>query len=151
MKSRLPDSADPFVAGWVGALLSALEEEVAPEVRARVLARCAGGCTAGWASVAAEVRESSGSADVDSLLARFAGRLPGGADLSRRGDVIEWRFAGAACPCPVARAAPHSSLCECSVAHVRGMLEPLLGRTLDVRLLRSRLRGADDCLFAVRL
>jgi hypothetical protein len=150
VEDRPSGPADPFVAGWVGDLLASLESADAP-TRARVFDACARRCTAQWASVAAEVRVSLGeAADVDTLLARFASRLPGGADLSRRGDEVVWRFTGPDCPCPVARVAACPSLCECSVAHVRGMLEPLLGQRLDVRLLRSRLRGADDCLFVAR-
>ncbi len=140
-----------FVGSWVGMLLSALDAEVDRETRRRVLARCAQSCTGYWAGVAADVRSSAETSDVDALLAAFAGRLPGGADLVRNGDLIRWRFTGPSCPCPIAQLAPHPGICDCSVAHVRGMLEPLLGRPLDVELLRSRLRGAEDCLFVARM
>ncbi len=141
-----------FAGSWVGLLLSALEAEVDRETRRRILARCAQSCTGYWAGVAAEVRGLSGEpSDVDALLAAFAERLPGGADLARDGDLIRWRFTGPSCPCPVSQHTPHPGICDCSISHVRGMLEPLLGRPLEVELLRSRLRGAEDCLFVVRL
>ena len=141
-----------FASSWVGMLLSALEAEVDRDTRRRILARCSQSCTGYWAGVAAEVRGASHeTSDVDALLGAFAERLPGGADLVRDGDLIRWRFTGPSCPCPIARLTPHPGICDCSVSHVRGMLEPLLGRALDVELLRSRLRGAEDCLFVVRL
>jgi hypothetical protein len=155
-EEKMDEHIARFASSWVGSLLSAIDAEVDPATRDRIFAECARGCTDHWAQVAAEVRASSGeSDDVDTLLARFAERLPGGADLSRQGDLVRWRFTGPSCPCPVARLAPQPGICECSVAHVRGMLEPLLGRSigrpLGVELLRSRLRGAEDCLFVARL
>ncbi len=140
-----------FASTWVGMLLSGLEADVDRETRRRILARCAQSCTGYWAGVAADVRSEARTSDVDALLATFAERLPGGADLVRDGELIRWRFTGPSCPCPIAQSAPHPGICDCSVAHVRGMLEPLLARSLDVELLRSRLRGSEDCLFVVRL
>ncbi len=99
----------------------------------------------------AEVRSGARTSDGDALLATFARRLPGAADLVRDGDLIRWRFTGPTCHCPIARLAPHPGICDCSIAHVRGILEPLLGRPLDVELIRSRLRGAEDCLFVALL
>jgi hypothetical protein len=147
----MADQPRELASSWVAMLLSALDAEVDRETRRRILARCAQDCTGYWAGVAAEVRSSAETSDVDALLARFVERLPGGADLARDGDLIRWRFTGPSCPCPIARLAPHPGICDCSVAHVRGMLEPLLGRPLGVELLWSRLRGAEDCLFVVKL
>jgi len=147
----MADQAREPASSWVAMLLSALDAEVDAETRRRILARCAQDCTGYWAGVAAEVRSSAEATDVDALLDAFAERLPGGADLRRDGNLIRWRFTGPSCPCPIARLTPHPGICDCSVAHVRGMLEPLLGRPLGVELLRSRLRGAEDCLFVVRL
>ncbi len=147
----MAEQTGEFASTWVGMLLSGLEAEVDRETRRRILARCAQSCTGYWAGVAADVRSEARTLDVDALLAAFAARRPGGADLVRDGELIRWRFTGPSCPCPITRLTSHSGICDCSVAHVRGMLEPLLGRPLDVELLRSRLRGAEDCLFVVRL
>ncbi len=141
-----------FAADWVGTLLSAVEAHADEATRAAVFERCSRACTGYWAGVAREVRQAAGEgAGLGCLLAGFRRALPGGdAELAPAGDAVRWRFGGGACPCPVAGLAPHPALCECGTAHVRGMLEALLDRPLAVELVRSRLRGADDCLFVAR-
>jgi predicted ArsR family transcriptional regulator len=144
---------DGFVASWLDNLLDSIEERAGKEVKARILEDCARMCTAHWAAKAAEVREAApDKEDVDALLAAFVKVLPGGdTELAREGDTITWRFTGAVCPCPVEKYVEDPEFCHCSQTHVRGMLEPLLGRSVSVELERARHRGDPDCFFVIHL
>jgi len=136
-----------FAESWLDSVLSAVDAETDSATRRAIFRECSRRCTEHWAAEAARARAALPGATVRDLLATFSSSLPGGAGPKIAGGLIEWRFTGGECPCPVARLVRHPALCDCGVEHVRGMLEPLLGRPLDVRLLRSRRRGAEDCLF----
>jgi hypothetical protein len=139
-----------FASAWVDGLLSAVDATTDPQARRAVFQECSRMCTEYWAAQAGAVRESHSDASDAELLSAFSAVLPGGAGPKLTGGLIQWRFTGEACPCPLGRLVTSPALCECSVEHVRGMLEPLLGRPVEVRLLGSRRRGADDCLFEAR-
>jgi hypothetical protein len=139
-----------FAASWVDGLLSAVDANTDPQRRQAIFRECSRSCTEYWAAEAARVRSSTAGATAPELLAAFSAVLPGGAGPTLVDGVIQWRFTGDTCPCPLARLVSHPALCDCGLEHVRGMLEPLLGHQVDVRLLRSRRRGAEDCLFEAR-
>jgi hypothetical protein len=139
-----------FAASWLDSLLSAVDANTDSVTRRAIFRECSRSCTEYWAAEAARVRSSAEGATDPELLAAFSAALPGGVGPSLVEGAIQWRFTGDTCPCPVARLVSHPALCDCGVEHVRGMLEPLLGRPLDVHLLRSRRRGAEDCLFEAR-
>jgi hypothetical protein len=139
-----------FDAEWVHNLLGAVVAETHGEAQERIFSRCSEMCTREWASKAAAVRAQTPDKSDAALLEAFRHVLPGDApEVSIRDVVIFWQFSGGDCPCPIARLVRSPVLCRCGAAHVRGMLEPLLGRPLSVKLLRSRLGGDGECAFAI--
>jgi hypothetical protein len=146
-----------FVAQWLAHLFQSMDDRLDDETRRAVLSACSEVCTRDWAMKAREIRAEAqrlrpgaGETDITSLLSAFCQALPGGGpDVQVAGPVITWRFSGGDCPCPVARLTRAPGLCLCGVGHVRGMLEPLLGRPVVVELERSRLRGDPECAYRI--
>jgi hypothetical protein len=140
-----------FTREWVDGLLLAVEMNADAATRDRIFEACSAGCTQYWATKAREIRQVAGTGgDVESLIQQFGNILPGGdPDLRVRDGAIEWAFSGGPCPCPVSKLVAGPALCRCGTAHVRGMLEALLDRPLEVELVKSRRRGDEECLFVV--
>ena len=142
-----------FTAAWLSRLLSSLDDELSPEQKRAVFAGCSTDCTAPWATKAAELRRQlPEGTDVSSLLAAFCAVLPGGGpEVHVDGSYFTWRFAPGQCPCPVGQLTRNPAVCPCGTEHVRGMLEPLLGRPLAVTLEQSLLHGDDCCAYSVQI
>jgi hypothetical protein len=144
-----------FVAEWLTHLLRAMDEQLDDETKGTILAVCSETCTRHWATRACEIRAElqrlhPDEADVAALLGAFCEVLPGGGpDVQVEGSILSWRFSGDGCPCPIAGLVRNPDLCLCGVGHVRGMIEPLLGRPIAVRLERSRLRGDPECAYRI--
>jgi predicted ArsR family transcriptional regulator len=146
---------DEFAAQWVNRLLEAADDYLEDRTKAAVFAACSEACTAPWVTAARQIREEAhagpGNGTVAALLDAFRQALPsGGPEVSMEDGAITWQFAPPVCPCPLAALTQNPALCRCGTAHVKGMLEALLGQQLDVNLVGSRLRGDAACAYRVR-
>lgn len=144
-----------FMAQWLAHLFQSLDERLDDQTKGAILAACSETCTTHWANKAREIRAQlaepgAGDHDIAHLLDAFCRALPGGGpEVQVEGTTITWRFSGGDCPCPIAGLARNPDLCLCGIGHVKGMLEPLLGRPVVVELERSRLRGDPECAYRI--
>jgi hypothetical protein len=142
-----------FTTQWLNDLLGSMEGNLDNKTLARILAGCSSNCTSYWAAKAEEIRNKYPTGtDKTVLLEEFRKALPGGGpDVSVEGSKILWSFSGGDCPCPIGNMTRNPSVCLCSIGHVKGMLEPLLGKGLSVEIEETRLRGGSRCAFAVSI
>jgi len=141
-----------FKAEWLNDMFRSMENNLDNETKRKILSECRQTCSKYWAEKADEIRGSSQSADTVSLLNVFRNILPcGGPDIQVEGSKIHWSFSGGECPCPIGGITRNSIVCLCGIGHVKGMVEPLLGKKLTINLERSRLKGDSKCAFTIRI
>jgi predicted ArsR family transcriptional regulator len=140
-----------FTSQWLNDLLGSMEDNLDNKALGRILADCSNNCTSYWAVKAKEIRNKYPSdTDKTILLDEFRKVLPAGdLEVIVEGSKILWSFSGGECPCPIGNITKNPNVCLCSVGHVRGMLEPLLGKKLNVEIEQTRLRGGSKCAFVV--
>lgn len=146
-----------FVDGWVRRFFAALDSTVDEETRRTLMAANGRGC---FAAHAGPPKQAPGPDALEKFKAWIAGQGKA-RGYSIEGDVISFEFVGGAetgpaspesvCLCPTAEAQKAGELsptyCHCSVGYVREMHERILGRTVEVELVDSVLRGGKRCRF----
>ena len=143
---------DEFIKDWLNDLLVSVKKRTDKKTWNTIMDDCCHRCSDYWINKAKEIRKSNDNLKVDLLLESFKNILPGGSPgLIRKDDIIIWDFQNDKCPCPVTEFIKDKSLqCQCSIGHVKLMLEALLNKPLDVNLISSFHRDNKNCIFEIR-
>lgn len=150
-----------FVDGWVRRFFATLDKTVDEGSRRSIMVANGRAC---FAAYAGPPKKTPGPDALEKFKAWVAqqGQARG---YSIESDVISFEFVGSAetgqaspesvCLCPTAEAQKAGELsptyCLCSVGYVREMHERILGRSVEVELVDSVLRGGKRCKFRLRV
>ena len=136
-----------FTERWVVNLMESLDAHLDEETKATVMESCGRACACGGAISSAE--DCTGN--VDKLLSTLE-KWIGKGNARRDGDVVHVVYPR--CLCHLVANGPErlpDAYCLCSRGWLKEMFETVLGELVEVDLLDSVKRGADQCGFTVRL
>jgi hypothetical protein len=151
------------VARWVQGAISRLDTAVAPQAAAAIMEACGANCAAlnsGMIERAVARRQKCGSEE--EFLAAEIRKPMAGTRLERRGAVLHQFYTprsfgrGMRCYCALVSALPDGetmspTYCYCSKAFVTRLWQAVLGRPVDVTVVRSALAGASECEFTIEI
>ena len=142
---------DEFTKDWLNDLLLSVKRHTDEKTWSAIMNDCSLRCSDHWIIKAKVLRNTSDNKNIDALIKSFKSILPGDSSgLVRKNDIIMWDFQNDTCPCPIAGFIKDKSLqCQCSIAHVKLMLEALLNKSLEVNLISSFHRDGKSCMFEV--
>lgn len=147
-----------FSDAWITRFVAVLDSTLDVEPRTRVMTANGRACFSEWI-------ESTGKqitpVSFDTWAAAARERPPDGV-LSVEGNVIVYQYESSAetgqsspegvCLCPMVESKPAGlspTYCLCSVGYITEWTERLFGRSCEVELLESVLRGAPRCRFKI--
>jgi hypothetical protein len=132
---------------WIADLVESLEAHLAVETRIRVMESCGQACARSGPLRAAEACRG----DLDAWLATLA-RWHGGEEyVQRDGDLVH--VVCAECLCPLVKDGPArlpDTFCYCAIGWMKETFGAVMGRPVDVELVASIKRGAEQCRFVIR-
>lgn len=150
-----------FVDGWVRRFFAALDQTVDEPTRRNLMAANGRACYAAHS----EPPKKTPGPDAFEKFKAWVAKQGKSRGYAIEDDVISFEFVGSAetgraapesvCLCPTAEARKAGELsptyCLCSVGYVREMHERILGRSVEVELVDSVLRGGKRCRFRLTL
>jgi predicted hydrocarbon binding protein len=133
---------------WIAALVRNLDECVDEKTRTEVLENCGRSCTP--RTLVEKAKECKrGSRDVDEALNKLHKVW---SHFERKGDNIEVTYEK--CYCSLVNKYPGNlprTWCSCSKGWIKELFEPVLGRPVNVLLVKSVKQGDNICKFRITL
>lgn len=137
---------------WIDVVLSELSdsEEV---IGKRILSKCGQECSKSCGSFenALKVRNNAKDKnDIDELFNSFKEKFYNTPRLSKEGRVITLIYEECGCPM-VEEGIKNSFLCNCTVGYTRQIYETLFGRSVEINLESSMLKGDKICKQIIKI
>ena len=149
------------VARWVQGAMSRLDEAAPPGTAVAIMEACGANCAAmNHGLIERAVARRGKYRREEEFLAAEIRKPLAGTRLERRGDVLHQFYTprsfgrGMRCYCALVKALPEGetlspTYCHCSKAFVKTLWEAVLGRPVEVTIVRSALTGSSECEFAI--
>ena len=136
---------------WINQLLACIQAEPTAE-SVRLLELCGEGCarSRGHIEGILRLREEAKGCETTQDYIRFLKEHMGAA-IEERPDGFVMALGKSACGCPMAPEVAGPALCDCTCGHEKAMWSAFFGKTVDVEVVESLLRGGKDCVIRVRV
>ncbi len=161
---QLKESSKPEkVAVWVQGAMQRLDTLVDEPTRSQIMGECGRNCARiNSRPIKAAIARRAKFDTLDDFLAAEQSKPPPGTRLLREGNSLYQFYTPSAfshpmrCYCSLLRGLPSGettslTYCQCSRAFVQKYWEAVVGRPVEVELLRSAVSGAAECSFKIRL
>lgn len=136
-----------FAQRWVRDLVESMDEHLDQDTKVRLMESCGRACARAQAVTAARACEG----DLEQLLSTL-GRWIGSENVQKDGDAVHVVYQRCFCPLMGDEAIEvPGTYCLCSRGWLKEMFETVVARPVEVELVESIKRGADQCRFTVRL
>lgn len=136
-----------FAQRWVRNLVESIDEHLDQDTKVRLMESCGRACARAEAVAAAQAC----GGDLEQLLSTL-GRWIGRENVQRDGGAVHVVYRRCFCPLVGDEATEVPAIyCLCSRGWLKEMFETVVARPVEVELVESIKRGADQCRFTISL